>query len=60
MVIHALAEVCFIEKPMQAFGWMFCMFMMIVDNVAGTEDDEVAVEFEEMRIMAPCADGDGR
>lgn len=33
--------------------------MLIVDNVACTEDDVVAVEFDEMRVMVLRADGDG-
>lgn len=32
--------------------------MLSVDNVAGTEDDVVVVEFDEMRLMLSHADGD--
>lgn len=36
------------------------MFMFTVDNVAGIEDDVVAVEFDDMRVVVSCADGDGK
>lgn len=38
---------------------MSCMFMLIFDNVSGMEDDVVAVEFDEMRLMVSCAEGEG-
>lgn len=42
-----------------AVGLIVCMLMLSVDNVAGTEDDVVVVEFDEMRLMLSHADGDG-
>lgn len=53
----ALAKVCIIENP--AVKLMFCMFMLIIGNVARTEDGVVAVEFDEMRLMVSCAEGEG-
>lgn len=34
--------------------------MLTVFNVAGLEDDVVAVEFDDMRVVVSCADGDGK
>lgn len=34
--------------------------MLTVFNVAGMEDDVVAVEFDDMRVVVSCADGDGK
>lgn len=41
-------------------GLMFCMFMLIVFNVVGMEDDVVVVEFDDMRVVVLCVDGDGK
>lgn len=33
--------------------------MLIIGNVARTEDGVVTVEFHEMRLMVSCAEGEG-